>query len=133
MATANPRRATLPGGLPLADLAGSTRAGLRGGAGDACAANVEVANVLARLHVPGDHRAETRSWRSQMSELPAVADQMVLAHFIVSADVERSLRFYTDVLGGRLAFSHGNLRYVALANTFIIINVGGGPTDDKPT
>jgi len=68
-----------------------------------------------------------------MSELPAVADQMVLAHFIVSADVERSLRFYTDVLGGRLAFSHGNLRYVALANTFIIINVGGGPTDDKPT
>ena len=24
-------------------------------------------------------------------------------------------------------------RYVELANTFIIINVGGGPTDDKPT
>ena len=27
----------------------------------------------------------------------------------------------------------GELTYVALANTFIIINVGGGPTDDKPT
>ncbi len=26
---------------------------------------------------------------------------MVLAHFIVSADVERSRRFYTDVLGGK--------------------------------
>src|ERR1700709_2946306 len=58
---------------------------------------------------------------------------MVVCHFIVSEDVERSQRFYTDVLGGRLAFSSGDLRYVELANTFIIINVGGGPTDDKPT
>jgi catechol 2,3-dioxygenase-like lactoylglutathione lyase family enzyme len=58
---------------------------------------------------------------------------MVLCHFIVADDVERSQRFYTDVLGGRLAFSSGDLRYVELANTFIIINVGGGPTDDKPT
>ena len=58
----------------------------------------------------------------------------MLAHFIVSDDVERSRRFYTEVLGGRLAFSGpGGLTYVALANTWIIINVGGGPTDDKPT
>jgi Glyoxalase/Bleomycin resistance protein/Dioxygenase superfamily len=27
----------------------------------------------------------------------------------------------------------GGLTYVALANSWIIINVGGGPTDDKPT
>jgi catechol 2,3-dioxygenase-like lactoylglutathione lyase family enzyme len=58
---------------------------------------------------------------------------IVLAHFIVSGDVERSRRFYTEVLGGRLVFSHGELRYVALANSFVIINIGGGPTDDKPT
>jgi catechol 2,3-dioxygenase-like lactoylglutathione lyase family enzyme len=57
---------------------------------------------------------------------------MVLCHFIVSDDVERSLRFYTDVLGGRLIFSSGDLRNVALANTNIVINLGGGPTDDKP-
>ncbi|HZV26764.1 MAG TPA: VOC family protein [Acidothermaceae bacterium] len=57
---------------------------------------------------------------------------MVLCHFIVSNDVERSWRFYTEVLGGKLAFSKDDLRYVALANSFIIINVGGGPTDDKP-
>jgi catechol 2,3-dioxygenase-like lactoylglutathione lyase family enzyme len=57
---------------------------------------------------------------------------MVLAHFIVSDDVDRSRRFYTEVLGGKLAFS-GEVTYVAIANTFIIINVGGGPTDDKPT
>ena len=45
----------------------------------------------------------------------------------------RSQRFYTEVLGGRVAFSGpGGLTYVALANIWIIINVGGGPTDDKP-
>jgi catechol 2,3-dioxygenase-like lactoylglutathione lyase family enzyme len=60
--------------------------------------------------------------------------EIVLTHFIVSADVERSRRFYTDVLGGKVIFSGpGGLTYVALANSWIIINVGGGPTDDKPT
>ena len=57
---------------------------------------------------------------------------MVLAHFIVTDDVERSRRFYTEVLGGQLVFS-GDVTYVALSNSWIIINVGGGPTDDKPT
>jgi catechol 2,3-dioxygenase-like lactoylglutathione lyase family enzyme len=61
------------------------------------------------------------------------AERIVLAHFIVSDDVERSRRFYTEVLGGSVVFSSGELTYVALANSFIIINVGGGPTDDKPT
>ena len=68
-----------------------------------------------------------------MPELPSPAGRMVLAHFIVAEDVERSRRFYTEVLGGTVAFTNGDLTYVALANTFIIINVGGGPTDDKPT
>ena len=40
-----------------------------------------------------------------MAELPSEPAGIVLAHFIVSDDVERSKRFYTDVLGGRLAFS----------------------------
>jgi catechol 2,3-dioxygenase-like lactoylglutathione lyase family enzyme len=63
-----------------------------------------------------------------------IAEELVLAHFIVSDDVERSRRFYTEVLGGSVAFSGpGGLTYVALSNSWIIINVGGGPTDDKPT
>jgi catechol 2,3-dioxygenase-like lactoylglutathione lyase family enzyme len=57
---------------------------------------------------------------------------MVVCHFIVSDDVERSARFYTEVLGGRVVFGPTPTN-VALANTFIIINGGGGPTDDKPT
>jgi len=68
-----------------------------------------------------------------MSGPTPLAEQMVLCHFIVSDDIERSRRFYTEVLGGRLAFSNGDLTYVELAGAFIIINGGGGPTDDKPT
>jgi predicted enzyme related to lactoylglutathione lyase len=65
-----------------------------------------------------------------------IDEQMVLAHFIVSDDVERSRRFYTEVLGGKTVISgeaNDEVTYVALANSWIIINVGGGPTDDKPT
>jgi catechol 2,3-dioxygenase-like lactoylglutathione lyase family enzyme len=65
-------------------------------------------------------------------EFPAPREGIVLTHFIVSSDVERSRRFYTDVLGGETVLE-GEPSIVALANGWIIINVGGGPTDDKPT
>ena len=67
-----------------------------------------------------------------MSKLPVPSEGIVLTHFIVSADVERSRRFYTEVLGGETVRA-GEPSFVALANSWIIINVGGGPTDDKPT
>jgi catechol 2,3-dioxygenase-like lactoylglutathione lyase family enzyme len=70
-----------------------------------------------------------------MAELPQPPDGMVLTHFIVAEDVERSRRFYTEVLGGRVVFSgkpSGEPTNVALANSWIVISVGGGPTDDKP-
>jgi catechol 2,3-dioxygenase-like lactoylglutathione lyase family enzyme len=67
-----------------------------------------------------------------MAEPTAPPERIILTHFIVSNDVERSARFYTEVLGGRVVFSP-EPTYVELANTWIIINVGGGPTDDKPT
>jgi len=59
------------------------------------------------------------------------AETLVLTHFIVSEDIERSRRFYTEVLGGETIHA-GEPTYVALANAWIIINSGGGPTDDKP-
>ena len=57
--------------------------------------------------------------------------QLVLTHFIVSDDVERSRRFYTVVLGGRVV-RPGEPANVELANSWIVINSGAGPTDDKP-
>ena len=67
-----------------------------------------------------------------VARLPFREPAIAVAFFIVSADVERSRRFYTDVLGGELVLD-GEPSIVALANGWIIINVGGGPTDDKPT
>ena len=66
-----------------------------------------------------------------MPESSQPAYEIALAHFIVSDDVERSRRFYTEVLGGT-TIRAGEPTYVGLANSWIIINVGGGPTDDKP-
>jgi catechol 2,3-dioxygenase-like lactoylglutathione lyase family enzyme len=67
-----------------------------------------------------------------MAELPAPTDGFVLTHFIVVEDVERSRRFYSEVLGGEVVMD-GEPSIVALANGWVIINVGGGPTEDKPT
>ena len=67
-----------------------------------------------------------------MADFPAPKEGILLTHFIVSQDVERSRRFYTDVLGGETVLI-GEPTVVALANGWVIINVGGGPTEDKPT
>src|ERR671931_1526593 len=67
-----------------------------------------------------------------MADFPAPVEGILLTHFVVSDDVERSRRFYTEVLGGETV-REGEPSMVALANGWIIINVGGGPTDDKPT
>jgi catechol 2,3-dioxygenase-like lactoylglutathione lyase family enzyme len=67
-----------------------------------------------------------------MAEFPAPKEGIVLTHFIVSSDVERSRCLYTDVLGGETVRA-GEPSFVQLANSWIIINVGGGPTADKPT
>jgi catechol 2,3-dioxygenase-like lactoylglutathione lyase family enzyme len=67
-----------------------------------------------------------------MSGFPAPKEGILLTHFIVSADVEHARGFYTDVLGGETVRA-GEPSFVALANSWIIINVGGGPTEDKPT
>jgi len=67
-----------------------------------------------------------------MAQFPAPTEGIVLTHFIVAADVARSRRFYAGVLGGEV-LRDGEPSIIALANSWIIINVGGPPTDDKPT
>ena len=67
-----------------------------------------------------------------MAPFPAPTEGILLTHFIVSRDIERSRRFYVEVLGGE-ALLEGEPSIVALANGWITISTGGGPTDDKPT
>jgi catechol 2,3-dioxygenase-like lactoylglutathione lyase family enzyme len=64
-------------------------------------------------------------------DLPAPLEGFVLTHFIVARDVARSRDFYRDVLGGKVV-REGEPTIVKLANGWVTINVGGGPTDDKP-
>jgi catechol 2,3-dioxygenase-like lactoylglutathione lyase family enzyme len=66
-----------------------------------------------------------------MPQPPAPSEGILLTHFIVSDDVQRSVAFYREVLGGETVME-GEPSCVQLANSWIIINVGGGPTDDKP-
>src|SRR6201995_3774652 len=59
-----------------------------------------------------------------------------IAHFITVADIERSLSYYEKVFGARILSrpdGKGAPGYLQLANIWMIINVGGGPTPDKPT
>ena len=59
-----------------------------------------------------------------------------VAFFLTVADVERSVRFYETVFGGRIVSkgdSNGLPGYIQIANTWLIVNVGGGPTPEKPS
>ncbi len=58
-----------------------------------------------------------------------------IAHFLTVTGIERSARYYEKVFGARiLSPGDGNApAYLQLANIWMILNVGGGPTPDKPT
>ena len=59
-----------------------------------------------------------------------------VAHFLTVANIERSAEFYEKVFGNRILSrgdSSGAPGYIQIANTWLIVNVGGGPTPDKPT
>ena len=66
-----------------------------------------------------------------MAEFPTPHEGIALTNFIVAADVDRSRRFYTEVLGGETVLE-GQLSIVALANSWLTIGTAGGPTADKP-
>ena len=63
-------------------------------------------------------------------------DGFTVTHFITVADIDRSADFYKKVFGGRILSrgdSKGASGHIQIANTWLIVNVGGGPTPDKPT
>ena len=63
-------------------------------------------------------------------------DGFTVALFLTVADVDRSARFYERVFDGRILSkgdSNGLPGYIQVANTWLIVNVGGGPTPEKPS
>jgi len=55
----------------------------------------------------------------------------ILTYFLTVTDVKRSAEFYLRILGGQVIRS-GEPTIIQIANSWLILNVGGGPTDDKP-
>jgi len=63
-------------------------------------------------------------------------ERFTIAQFLTVADLERSVEFYSKVFGGEVVSRGepgGTPPYIKIANIWLILNVGGGPTPDKPT
>lgn len=65
-------------------------------------------------------------------DFPAPKEGFVLTHFLVVSDQDRSRDFYQKVFGGQVLVERDPV-IMKVANSWIILNEGGGPTDDKPT
>ena len=73
--------------------------------------------------------------RGKSYEMPP-RDGFTVAHFLIVADIDRSMRYYEKVFGGQILSkgdSEGAPGYLRIANTWLLVNVGGGPTPDKPS
>jgi catechol 2,3-dioxygenase-like lactoylglutathione lyase family enzyme len=70
---------------------------------------------------------------SHFSPLGQAAEEqgIVLTQMLIVADIERSVRFYRDVLGATVV-SENAPAMLRFYNGWIVINTGGGPTPDKP-
>ena len=67
-----------------------------------------------------------------MSELDQSAGlKFVVTNPLIVRDMKRSVEFYRDVLGATV-LREGEPTFLRLGNIWLTINVGGGPTDDKP-
>lgn len=65
-------------------------------------------------------------------DFPAPKEGFVVTHFLVVSDQDRSREWYRSVFGARVVREKDPV-IMRVANTWLILNVGGGPTDDKPT
>jgi lactoylglutathione lyase len=57
--------------------------------------------------------------------------KFVVTNTLIVQDIQRSVAFYRDILGA-LVLREGEPTLLRFGNIWLTINVGGGPTDDKP-
>lgn len=67
----------------------------------------------------------------QRSDLPAPDSGFVITHFLVVADQDRARDFYARVLDAHPVVGRDPV-ILKVANTWLILNAGGPPTEDKP-
>jgi len=66
-----------------------------------------------------------------LDDFPAPKKGFVITHVLVVADQDRSREFYRSLLGGQVLLD-GDPVIMKVANTWLTLVTGGGPTDDKP-
>jgi lactoylglutathione lyase len=66
-----------------------------------------------------------------LPDAPIAQQGFFATYFLTVKDQKISSDFYTRVLGGKVVRSP-NPTYIKLANSWLILNSGGGPTPDKP-
>src|SRR5437879_12056194 len=64
-------------------------------------------------------------------DFPAPREGFLITHFLVVADQDRSLEVYQAIFDGEVLIERDPV-IMKVANTWLILNQGGGPTDDKP-
>lgn len=73
-----------------------------------------------------------RSSRHRSPLAEAVEESgIVVTHMLIVEDVAHSARFYRDVLGAEV-MREDPPAMLRLHNAWLVLNVGGGPTEDKP-
>ena len=64
-------------------------------------------------------------------DFPAPKEGFVITHVLVVTDPDRSREFYRSLLGGQVLLARDPV-IIKVANTWLTLVTGGGPTDDKP-
>ncbi len=62
------------------------------------------------------------------NDFPDPENGFVVTHFLVVSDQERSRAFYQSVFGARVLVERDPV-ILKIANSWLILNVGGGPTE----
>ena len=65
-------------------------------------------------------------------DFPEPKEGFVVTHFLVVSDQDRSRDFYQSLFDAKVLMQRDPV-ILKVANSWLILNVGGGPTDDKPT
>ena len=66
-----------------------------------------------------------------LPDAPVPSKGFLVTHFLTVRDQVKSREFYSGILGGKV-LAPENPCIIKLANSWIILNSGGGPTPDKP-
>ena len=69
--------------------------------------------------------------RPDVRGIPAPSDGLVVTHLLIVTDQDRSREFYCRVMDAEVVRERDPVM-LRLSNSWLILNTGGGPTDDKP-